>query len=142
MTEAPTRRLPAAARLGGLDRGRLLVVVAALVLALAAFLLPWYALGEYRPSGWQASWWPRGAVLLAVAAALAARGGAPRAVLTALAAAALGCVLLRLVLPPDFGFDFGGLEVRVTREAGAWVGLAATAAMSAGAFMARGRPPA
>jgi hypothetical protein len=106
-------------------------------LAISIVLLPWYALGDYVPNGWDATVWLRAALVLAALNLVAARaGGAGSA---ALAAAALLLVAGRVVLPPDFGFDFDGLEVPVERRAGAWIGLAA-AALALAAALAGRRP--
>ena len=107
-------------------------------LALSVLLLPWYALDEYVPSGWQATWWARAALVLAVAAAVVLRlapgATGAAAVLTSLA---LGAVAFRVALPPDFGFDFDGLDVPVERRAGSWTGLAAAALAAVGSLSAR-----
>jgi len=129
-------------RLPGLRRA--VALAANAVLALAIVLLPWYALGEYRPDGWAATAWARGALILALANLVAAqvdeRGGGS----TPIALAALALVAVRVALPPDFGFDFDGLEVPVERLAGAWIALgAAVTALAAAALPARRReaPP-
>ena len=103
------------------------LIAALAVVALSVVVLPWFALAAYEPNGWDASWWARGALLLSGAAIVMVRGHAwPPAVL-AVSVAALACVLVRLVWPPDFGFGFGGLEVGTERRAGVWVAAAAAA---------------
>ena len=101
------------------------------VLALSIVLLPWYALGNYVPNGWDATFWARVALVLAVVNLVAARRG--RGGSRALAGLVLLIVAARVALPPDFGFDFDGLDVPVARRAGAWIGLAAAAAAFAAA---------
>jgi hypothetical protein len=92
------------------------------VTALAAVLLPWYALDAYRPNGWDATWFARAAALVAVAGMVAVRLERPR-VATAIAAAAVALIAYRVAVPPDFGFGFDGLTVPVERLAGCWVAL-------------------
>lgn len=104
-------------------------------LALSIVLLPWYALGDYVPNGWDATAWLRVALVLAALNLVALRGGGAGS--AALALPALVLVAARVALPPDFGFDFDGLDVPVERRAGAWVGLAA--AVAAAAVALRGR---
>jgi hypothetical protein len=94
------------------------------VLALAVVLTPWYALDDYVPNGWDATWWARAAAILALAAIVALRLGHDR-VAVALIGAALGCVLVRVIAPPDFGFAFDGLEVPTERRWGLWLALGA-----------------
>jgi hypothetical protein len=94
------------------------------VLALAVVLTPWYALDDYVPNGWDATWWARGALVAALAGALALRFGRRREAL-ALLAVALGCVVFRAIVTPDFGFGFDGLDVPVERRWGLWLALAA-----------------
>ena len=106
-------------------------LTAAVVLSLDALLVPWYALGEYRPTGWEATWWARLAVPCALAVMLLVRTGRRGRAAFALSALAAGAVAFRLALPPDFGFDFAGLDVPVERLAGPWIGLAAALVMVA-----------
>ena len=112
-----------------------LALAASALLALAILLAPWYGLGAYEPTGWEASWWLRVACLLAVASVALLRLGRGALVPAALACALVGA---RVLLPPDFGLDFDGLEVPVERRWGAWAGLAAAAlALLAPALPAR-----
>ena len=94
------------------------------VLALSVVLTPWYALDDYVPNGWDATWWARGALVAALAGALALRFGRRREAL-ALIAIALACVIFRVIAVPDFGFGFNGLDVPVERRWGLWLALAA-----------------
>jgi hypothetical protein len=94
------------------------------VLALAVVLTPWYALDDYVPNGWDATWWARIALIAALAAAVGLRTGHRREAI-ALLAVALACVAFRAIAPPDFGFSFDGLEVPVERRWGLWLALAA-----------------
>jgi hypothetical protein len=94
------------------------------ILALAVVLTPWYALDDYVPNGWDSTWWARGALVAAVAGALALRFGRRREALV-LIAVALACVAFRAIVPPDFGFSFDGLDVPVERRWGLWLALAA-----------------
>jgi hypothetical protein len=96
------------------------------LLALAVVLTPWYALGDYVPNGWDATWWARIALVAALGAAVALRVGHQREAV-ALLALALACVAFRTVVPPDFGFSFDGLGVPVGRRWGLWLALAAGA---------------
>jgi hypothetical protein len=108
------------------------------VLALSVVLTPWYALGDYIPNGWDATWWARIALLAALAGTLALRFGRRREAI-ALIAVALACVALRAIVVPDFGFAFDGLKVPVERRWGIWVALAAGAvALVAAAYPAGG----
>jgi len=102
------------------------------VLAASVLLLPWYSLGEYEPSGWDASFWLRLALVVSVLNLIAVRADGPATGSVPLAAVALAAVALRVALPPDFGLDFDGLDVPVERRVGAWIGLAA----ASGAFVA------
>ena len=115
-------------------------VAANAALALSIVLLPWYALGDYVPNGWDATAWLRVALVLAALNLATVRAGGTGQV--ALAAPALVLVAGRVALPPDFGFDFDGLEVPVERRAGAWIGLAAAAVALAAALSGRPRPAA
>jgi hypothetical protein len=104
---------------------RRFTIAAFAVLGLSVVLLPWYALDDYVPNGWDATWWARVALAAALAGlALASAGRAPRAQL-ALAAIALAAVVFRLADPPDFGFGFDGLDVPTARRAGPWVAVGA-----------------
>lgn len=114
---------------------RPVALAASAALALSILLLPWYALGDYVPNGWDASAWLRVALVLAALNLIVARRGRPGS--ATLAAAALALVAIRVALPPDFGFDFDGLDVPVERRAGAWVGLAAAAVALAAALRAQ-----
>jgi hypothetical protein len=109
------------------------------LLALSIVLLPWYALGDYVPNGWDATAWLRAALVLAALNLVAVRGGGTGS--AALAVAALVLVAGRVALPPDFGFDFDGLDVPVERRAGAWIGLTAAVVALAAALAGRPRPP-
>ena len=94
------------------------------VLALSVVLTPWYALDDYVPNGWDATWWARIALVAALAAAVALRLGRRREAL-ALIAVALACVAFRAIVVPDFGFSFDGLDVPVARRWGLWLAVAA-----------------
>ena len=109
------------------------------LLALSIVLLPWYALGDYVPNGWDATAWLRAALVLAALNLVAVRGGGAGSAALAVAALVLGAG--RVALPPDFGFDFDGLDVPVERRAGAWIGLAAAALAVAAALVGRPRRP-
>jgi hypothetical protein len=125
----------------GLDRTSLAPMAALLAFALSVMALPWFALGEYVASGWQATWLARLALLAAVLAAVLLRLGGDRwrRAAAALAAVALVLVAFRAALPPDFGFDFGGLEVPTERRFGLWVGMAAAAIAAVAAWTAQNR---
>jgi hypothetical protein len=103
---------------------RNIAIAAAAVTALAVALTPWYALGDYVPNGWDATWWARGAAAAALLAIVALRLGRARAG-AALSALALACVAFRAIALPDFGFAFDGLHVPVERRFGLWLALAA-----------------
>jgi hypothetical protein len=110
--------------------------------ALAVVLTPWYALGEYVPNGWDATWWARGAAVAALLAIVALRLGRDREA-AALIVVALGCVVYRVIALPDFGFGFDGLDVPVERRWGLFVALAgALVAAAAVGVLLRGREPA
>jgi hypothetical protein len=94
------------------------------LLALAVVLTPWYALDDYVPNGWDATWWARIALVAALAAAVALRLGHRREAI-GLLAVALACVVFRAIVPPDFGFSFDGLDVPVERRWGLWLALVA-----------------
>ena len=120
-----------------MTRWRALALGASAVLALSIVLLPWYALDSYVPNGWDASFWARVALVLAALNLVTLRAGGSGSVpLTALA---LVLVAYRVAFPPDFGFDFDGLDVPVGRRAGAWIGLAAAGAALAAALAGRRR---
>ena len=109
------------------------------VLALAVVLTPWYALDDYLPNGWDATWWARGALVAALAAAVALRFRRRREAI-ALLALAVACVAFRAIVTPDFGFAFDGLTVSVSRQAGCWVALGSSLlALLASARLAWGR---
>jgi hypothetical protein len=119
---------------------RRIAVAASAVLALSVVLLPWFALDAYRPNGWDATWWARGALVAALANVVAIRLGRPRVAAVA-AALALACVAVRVAAPPDFGFAFDGLTVPVRRQAGCWVALvSASLALLASLLLARSSP--
>ena len=103
---------------------RRLALVACAVLVLSVALTPWYALDDYVPNGWDATWWARIAAILAVAAAIGLRLNRDR-LATPIIAAALACVVFRVIAVPDFGLGFDGLHVPVERRWGLWVALAA-----------------
>ena len=109
-------------------RWRSAALAANAALALSVVVLPWYALAEYIPSGWQATWLARLALVLALAGIVLVRLGRPPADLLAPALLALVLVAYRVALPPDFGFDFDGLEVPVERRAGVLIALASAVA--------------
>jgi hypothetical protein len=119
-------------------------------LALSVVLLPWYSLGDYEPTGWDATWWARVALACAVLNLLLLRarylpapcGARVLPVTRYLAMAALAVVLYRTVAPPDFGFAFNGLEVGTEREYGLYVALALSliAAVSAQLAASRSEP--
>lgn len=120
-----------------------LALVAGLVLVAAIIVLPWYSLGDYDPNGWEASFWLRAALVLTLVAALALRFELIGAhAFAGAAVVVLAMVVFRVVLPPDFGFDFDGLDVPVGRSVGAWVGLGAATALAAVAIWeARAKAP-
>jgi hypothetical protein len=105
------------------------------VVALAVVLAPWFALDDYVPNGWDATWWARLALLsalagLALASTEAARLRLPLAprraarIRIGLAAVAAAAIAFRLAVPPDFGFAFDGLEVPTERRVGPVLALA------------------
>jgi peptidoglycan/LPS O-acetylase OafA/YrhL len=95
--------------------------------ALAIVLPPWFALDDYVPNGWDATWFARIALFACLAGvALTSLQLYPRA-RAALAALAVAAVAFRLAAPPDFGFGFDGLEVPTERRVGPWAALAALA---------------
>ena len=119
-----------------------LAVAALVAFALCTLLLPWYALGEYVASGWQATWLARVALIAAVAAAVVLRlphGARTLRIAGGLSLLAVVLTAIRVAVPPDFGFDFGGLEVPVERRFGVWVALG-VAALASLALFARARP--
>jgi uncharacterized membrane protein YwaF len=103
---------------------RRLALAGCAVLALSIVLTPWYALADYVPNGWDATWWARVALIAVLAGALALRFGRRREAV-ALIAIALACVAFRAIVTPDFGFAFDGLGVPVERRWGLWLALAA-----------------
>ncbi len=109
------------------------------MLAVVVLFLPWYALGDYVPNGWDATWFARLALTAAVAAALVLRLGGPARLALALWTAALVLVATRVVFPPDFGFGFSGIDVPVERRVGCWAALA-TALLGALAAWWASRP--
>jgi hypothetical protein len=124
------------------SRTRVLAIAASAVLALSVVLLPWYALDDYKPNGWDATWWARGAVAAAVATVVLLRLRRDRLAAVA-AAVGLAFVAYRTARPPDFGFGFDGLTVPVQRQAGCWVALAsALLALLASARLAWASPAA
>jgi peptidoglycan/LPS O-acetylase OafA/YrhL len=106
------------------DRARALAIAAAALVALSVALTPWYALDEYVPNGWDATWWARAAAAAAIATAALLQLTRDREA-TALAAIALACVAFRTAVLPDFGFAFDGLSVPVERRWGLYLALAA-----------------
>jgi hypothetical protein len=106
------------------DRTRALAIGGAAVLALSVALTPWYALDDYVPDGWDATWWARIAAIAAIGAIVALRLDRPREALGA-SAVALACVAFRVIVVPDFGFGFDGLEVPVARRWGLYLALVA-----------------
>jgi hypothetical protein len=106
-------------------RLRALAIAANAVTALAVVLLPWYELDAYKPNGWDATWWARGAAAAALAAIVALRIRRPR-LATLMAAVSAALIAYRTAQPPDFGFAFDGLTVPVARQAGCWVALASS----------------
>jgi hypothetical protein len=124
-------------------RARTVAVAGAVALAVVVLFLPWYALGDYVPNGWDATWLARLALAAGVAAALVLRLGGPARVAAALWLIALALVAVRVAFPPDFGFGFDGLDVPVERRAGSWAGLAtALLGTLAAWWAARARPAA
>ena len=106
-------------------RSRASALAANAVLALSIVLTPWYALAAYMPSGWQATWLLRLALAIALVNIVALRVGRPLGGLVRPSLAALALIVFRVAVPPDFGFDFAGLEVGVHRRWGCGLGLAA-----------------
>jgi hypothetical protein len=105
---------------------RKLALGGCLVLVVSIALTPWYALDDYVPDGWDATWWARAAAVLAVLAAVALRTRRDR-IAAGLIGAALACVVFRAIVVPDFGFGFDGLAVPVERRWGLWLAVAAAA---------------
>ena len=101
-----------------------MAVVACAVVALAVVLTPWFALDEYVPNGWDATWWARGAAIAALLAIVALRMER-HAIAAGLIVLALGCIAVRVIAPPDFGFGFDGLDVPTERRWGIYVALGA-----------------
>lgn len=112
---------------------RAAAVAANAAVCLSVVLLPWYGLDDYVASGWDATVWARAALILALVNLMAIRARGATGSRT-LALAVLALIAFRVALPPDFGFDFDGLDVPVERRPGAWVALGAalTAAALAG----------
>jgi hypothetical protein len=107
------------------ERLRIAAMATAAAVALAVVLPDWYALDDYTPDGWDATWWARAAALLALANLLLLRYGAvPARVAAAIAGAIVLLVAARVAFPPDFGLDFSGLTVPVERRPGCWAALA------------------
>ena len=118
-------------------RLRLAARIAFAATGIAIAVLPWFELDEYTPNGWDASWWIRLA-LLAVIVGLVATDARAR---VAAAGVAVAAIAFRLIVPPDFGFDYDGLDVPTERAFGAWVALAtALTALAAEALRLRARP--
>jgi hypothetical protein len=105
------------------DRLRLAAMATAAAIALAVVLPDWYALDDYTPDGWDATWWARVAALLALANLVLLRYGAPARIVAAVAGAIVLLIAVRVAFPPDFGLDFSGLTVPVERRAGCWLAL-------------------
>jgi hypothetical protein len=122
------------------DRALALALAGAALVALSVALTPWYALDEYAPNGWDATWWARAAAVAALATMVALRIGRHREA-AVLAAVALACVVFRTAVLPDFGFAFDGLEVPVERRWGLYVALAGAvvALVATARIAARGR---
>jgi hypothetical protein len=114
------QRIPRRIHIG--DRTTALAILACAVTALAVVLTPWYALDEYVPNGWDATWWAAAGAIAALLAIVALRIDRPREAL-ALTAIALACIAFRTIVPPDFGFGFDGLEVPTERRWGLFVAL-------------------
>jgi hypothetical protein len=122
------------------DRTRSGAIAAAGVLGLATVVTPWYALASYVPNGWDATWWARVALAMAVLAILALRLCRDREA-AALLLVALACVAFRVISLPDFGFRFDGIDVPVERRWGLWLALAAAVvALALAAALIRRRP--
>jgi hypothetical protein len=98
-----------------------LAIAAYALLALSIVLLPWYELGDYVPNGWDATFWARAALILALIQILLLRARTGPVIAVGVVIALF--IAFRVALPPDFGFDFDGLTVDVTRRVGSWVGL-------------------
>jgi peptidoglycan/LPS O-acetylase OafA/YrhL len=121
------------------DKPRALAITGCALIGLAVVLAPWFALDEYEPNGWDASWWPRAAAILALIAIVALRMRRDR-VAVVLIAAALACIAVRAIAPPDFGVGFDGLDVPTERRWGLYVALgAAVVALAAAALRLRTR---
>jgi hypothetical protein len=117
---------------------RLALLAGSAVLALSVLVLPWYELDDYVTNGWDATWLARGALALALVNIVLARVGGPAELAAGVAAGALALIAVRVAFPPDFGFDFDGLDVPVDRSVGCWVALggALVAATAAGRRLA------
>jgi hypothetical protein len=98
-----------------------LAIAAYALLALSIVLLPWYELGDYVPNGWDATFWARAALILALIQIVLLRARTGPVIAVGVLVALF--IAFRVALPPDFGFDFNGLSVDVTRRIGSWVGL-------------------
>jgi peptidoglycan/LPS O-acetylase OafA/YrhL len=107
-------------------RLRAAALAANAVTALAVALLPWFALDDYEPNGWDATWFARGAAAAALASMVLLRVRRDARPAAAAAAIALVLVAIRVAVPPDFGFGFDGLRVPVERQVGCWVALASS----------------
>jgi hypothetical protein len=94
------------------------------VLGLSILLTPWFAMDDYTPNGWDATWWARIALIAAIAGIVLMRIGRTCEAAAA-AVLALACVAVRAIAVPDFGFGFDGLDVPVDRSWGLWIALAA-----------------
>jgi hypothetical protein len=92
---------------------RLLLLSGSAVLALSIVVLPWYALDDHVTNAWDATWLARGALAFALMNIVLARIGGPAPLAAGAAVAALALVAVRVAVPPDFGFDFDGLNVPV-----------------------------
>ena len=112
-----------------------LAIAAALLFTAIAVGQDWYWLGPYKPSGWQASDYIKVAVVCAGVNVVLGLGmllgywKGPQTIrfVRVLATVALAAVILRMALPPHFGFDFAGVEIDTRRLVGAWLGFGAAA---------------
>ena len=111
--------------------------------ALAIVLLPWFALDDHTPNGWDATWWARLALVATLAGLILTQLDTAPRVRLALAAVATAAIAFRLAVPPEFGFGFDGLDVPTERRIGAPIALATAAAALLGeALRARRGGPA
>ena len=108
------------------------------LLGLAVVVLPWYTLDDYQPNGWDATWWARLALLAALVGLATTQDERLGRVRIAAAAVAVAAVAIRLAVPPDFGFDFDGLDVPTERHVGAPIALVG-ALMALAAELVRAR---